>query len=63
MIKILSITLTIALGVISWVFLDDLAPVPYVEQIIFLVADLGIVWFILGVLSLTIIIKSILFLR
>ena len=36
----------------AWVFLDDLAPVPYVEQIIFLVADLGIVWFILGVLSL-----------
>ena len=52
MIKILSIILTVALGIVSWVFLDDLAPVPYVEHIIFLVADLGIFWFILGVLSL-----------
>ena len=48
MIKILSIILTIAFGIISWVSLDDLAPVPYVEHIIFLVADLGNIWFILG---------------
>ena len=36
----------------SWAFLDDLAPVPYVEHIIFLVVDLGTVWLFLGVLSL-----------
>ena len=61
MIRILSIILTIALGVISWVVLDDLAPVPYVEQIIFLVADLGIVWFILGVLSLLLLLSPFFF--
>ncbi|WP_251284647.1 hypothetical protein [Cytobacillus sp. AMY 15.2] len=38
--------------ILSWIFIDDLAPVPYVEDIIFLVADLGIVWLILGILSL-----------
>ncbi|AOV07353.1 hypothetical protein [Sporosarcina ureilytica] len=52
MIKALSFTLTVALVILSWVFLDDLAPVPYVEQILFLVSDLGHVWFVLGVLSL-----------
>ncbi|WP_262176459.1 hypothetical protein [Saccharococcus sp. Marseille-Q5394] len=52
MIKILSITFTAALCIASWVFLDDLAPVPYVEHIIYLVADLGSFWFILGILSL-----------
>ena len=61
MIRILSIILTTALGVISWVALDDLAPVPYVEQIIFLVADLGIVWFILGVLSLLLLLSPFFF--
>ena len=51
-IKLLSITLTVAFVIVSWVFLDDLAPVPYVEHIIFLVADLGNIWLILGILSL-----------
>ena len=51
-IKLLSITLTAALCIISWVFLDDLAPVPYVEDIIFLVADLGNIWLFLGISSL-----------
>ena len=52
LIKILSITLITVIVSVSWCFLDDLAPVPYVEHIIFLVADLGNVWFVLGVLSL-----------
>ena len=52
MIKLLSIALTVVFGIVSWVFLDDLAPVPYVEHIIFLVADLGNIWLILGILSL-----------
>jgi cell division protein FtsW (lipid II flippase) len=51
-VKLLSITLIVAFCIVSWVFLDDLAPVPYVEHIIFLVADLGSFWFVLGVLSL-----------
>jgi cell division protein FtsW (lipid II flippase) len=61
LIKLLSITLTATLGIVSWVFLDDLAPVPYVEHIIFLVADLGNVWFILGVLSLILLLSPFFF--
>lgn len=41
--------------VLSWVFLDDLAPVPYVEQILYLVAELGLVWLMLGIISLLLI--------
>ncbi|SES16478.1 hypothetical protein [Psychrobacillus sp. OK032] len=52
MIKLLSITITAVLVIVSWVFLDDLAPVPYVEHIILLVADLGNIWFIIGIFSL-----------
>ena len=55
-VKLLGITLIVALGIVSWVYLDDLAPVPYVEHIIFLVADLGSFWFVLGVLSLLLLI-------
>ena len=36
----------------SWMFLDHLAPVPYVEQIIFLVADMGSIFLLLGVVAL-----------
>ncbi|MCM3708443.1 MULTISPECIES: hypothetical protein [Cytobacillus] len=50
--KLLSLMLSTVTVIISWIFIDDLAPVPYVEDIIFLVADLGIVWLIFGVLSL-----------
>ncbi|MEL4026963.1 hypothetical protein [Lysinibacillus endophyticus] len=50
--KFLSIILTGAFVITSWIFLDDLAPVPYVEDILFLVADLGNVWFIIGIFSL-----------
>lgn len=52
MIKIISIILTTSLVVLSWIFLDNLAPVPYVEDILFIVADFGNVWFILSILSL-----------
>lgn len=52
MIKAIVIAFTAAACVISWIFLDDLAPVPYVEHILFLVAGLGNFWFILGVFSL-----------
>jgi len=61
MIKLLSITLTAALSIVSWVFLDDLAPVPYVEHIILLVADLGNVWFVLGILSLILLLSPFFF--
>ncbi len=61
MIKLLSITLTAAFGIVSWVFLDDLAPVPYVEHIIFLVAELGNIWFILGIFSLILLLSPFFF--
>lgn len=50
--KIFAFTVIAALTAGSWVYLDDLAPVPYVEDILLLVADLGIVWLIFGILSL-----------
>lgn len=52
MIRIFSIVLITIFVIYSWVFLDELAPISYVEDIIFLVADLGMIWFVLGILSL-----------
>ena len=40
-IKLLSLTLMAILVSLTWYFIDDLAPVPYVEHIIFLVRDMG----------------------
>ncbi|NYE08906.1 cell division protein FtsW (lipid II flippase) [Bacillus niacini] len=61
MMKYFSLILTVTFVIMSWVFLDDLAPVPYVEDIIFLVADLGSVWFVLGILSLLLLLLSLFF--
>jgi cell division protein FtsW (lipid II flippase) len=61
MMKFLSLIFNFAFVIMSWVFLDDLAPVPYVEDIIFLVADLGIVWFVLGILSLLLLLSPFFF--
>ncbi|MFQ3544438.1 hypothetical protein Q7A53_10135 [Halobacillus rhizosphaerae] len=51
-IKLLSLTLTAVFVILSWIFLDDLAPVPYVERIIFLVGDMGEFWLVAGIVSL-----------
>lgn len=40
--------------ILSWVFLDNLPPVAYVEGILSLLATMGLLWLILGVLSLII---------
>ena len=40
--------------VFSWIFLDNLPPVSYVEKILDMVAGMGVVWLILGVISLVI---------
>jgi len=61
MLKILHLAFTVIVVIISWVFLDDLAPVPFVEQIIFLVADMGSVWLILGIISLTLLLLPFIF--
>lgn len=48
------VVLLSALIIVSWVFLDGLQPVSYVENIVSLVANMGIIWLILGVISLLI---------
>ncbi|GMQ57260.1 hypothetical protein AN1V17_16550 [Vallitalea sediminicola] len=40
--------------IISWVFLDSLPAVSYVEEIISLVLNMGMIWFVLGIISLVI---------
>ncbi|MGH4124370.1 MAG: cell division protein [Clostridium sp.] len=46
------VSLLSALIITSWVFLDGLQPVSYVENIVSLVANMGIIWLSLGVISL-----------
>ncbi|WP_443662440.1 cell division protein [Clostridium sp.] len=48
------IVLLSALIIISWLFLDGLPPVSYVENIVSLVANMGIIWLSLGIISLVI---------
>lgn len=40
--------------VFSWVYLDELPPVSYVERILYMVSNMGLAWLILGVISLVI---------
>ena len=40
--------------IISWVFLDSLPPVAYVEKIVNMVAGMGVFWLVLGIVSLII---------
>jgi len=49
-----TVVLLFALIIFSWVFLDKLPPVSYVEGIVRLVANMGMIWIILGVISLAI---------
>lgn len=53
---ILIIVLLVGLTISTWMFLDGLAPVVYVEGIFKLVSDRGIIWFILASISLIIIV-------
>jgi len=55
--NVLRIGITIIFSILivnTWVLLDSLPPVSYVEKILGLVAHIGILWFILGVISLII---------
>lgn len=49
-----SVVFLCGLIIFSWIFLDGLAPVSYVEGIMGLVANMGIIWVILGIISLVI---------
>jgi len=46
------ISLILVIPVISWIFIDSLPPVDYVEEIVSMVKNLGTVWFIIGICSL-----------
>lgn len=50
--KLFYLTAITATFALSWIFLDNLAPVPYVERILFLLLDINIFWFVLGIISL-----------
>jgi hypothetical protein len=39
---------------LSWVFLDNLPAIAYVERIVSLLANMGLIWLIIGVISLAI---------
>ncbi|WP_430787486.1 hypothetical protein VBD025_16590 [Virgibacillus flavescens] len=54
--KVLILSLSAIAVILSWIFLDNLAPVAYVEDIIFLVADMGAGMLILGTLSLVLLV-------
>ncbi|WDV97985.1 hypothetical protein [Brevibacillus parabrevis] len=49
--RFVSVGLLFIFAVISWINLDHLLPVPYVEKILYLVADMGMVWLLVEVLS------------
>jgi cell division protein FtsW (lipid II flippase) len=42
------------LSILSWVFLDNLPAVAYVEEIVGLLGNMGLLWLVLGVISLVI---------
>ena len=51
----LGITIILALLMVkTWLLLDNLPPVSYVEKILSMVGNMGIIWFILGIASLII---------
>lgn len=52
LLKLCNLIFTTTIVILSWIFLDDLAAVPYVEHILFIVKDMGIKWFIFGLMSL-----------
>lgn len=47
------ISLISVIPIISWIFIDSLPPVDYVENIVLMVKNLGSVWFLLGIASLS----------
>lgn len=42
------------LVILSWVFLDNLPPVAYVERIVSLLSNMGLIWLVFGIISLVI---------
>ena len=53
-IRLLIIGVSVLFIVLSWIRLDHLPPVNYVERILMMVADMGGIWLVLGIISLAI---------
>ncbi|MGG7076632.1 cell division protein [Clostridium sardiniense] len=53
-VKVIVSGILLILNSLSWIYLDALNPVPYVEQIVSLVGNMGSIWFVLGIISLII---------
>jgi len=51
-IRLLIISVFSLFIILSWMYLDNLPPVNYVERIVNMVADMGLIWLIIGVASL-----------
>lgn len=51
-IRLLIISVYSLFIILSWMYLDNLPPVNYVERIVNMVADMGLIWLILGAASL-----------
>lgn len=60
-IRFVLLIIPLSLAIISWIQLDRLSPVPYVEDILFMAKDLGVSWFIIAFISLLILIIPFLF--
>ncbi len=46
------ISLILFIPIISWIFIDSLPPIDYVEEIVLMVKTVGTVWFLIGIGSL-----------
>lgn len=53
-IRLLTTGVSVLFIALSWIRLDHLPPVNYVEKILMMVADMGGIWFVLGIISLAI---------
>ncbi|MEE6131421.1 MULTISPECIES: hypothetical protein [Bacillaceae] len=51
-VSLLLIVILFGLITTSWIFLDNLSSIAYVEEIVGLVAQMGIIWYISGILAL-----------
>lgn len=61
LLNLCNLTITTTIVIMSWILLDDLTAVPYVEHILFLVKDMGVLWFIFGIMSLLLLLSPFFF--
>jgi hypothetical protein len=54
LLRLFTLGILAVLIILSWVFLDNLPAVAYVEEIVALLANMGLLWLVLGVISLVV---------